>query len=569
MVSIISTMINNQPIATVKQTPIASVSVAAPTTTQRASSNLVSMILTAQANQNIAIQNINNKPSEKIEWKNDLRTLFRANKANILAVIPRTMNAKDTNGDGLISGKEEHGTFYNAIDELDNIKKLGINTLHVLPVNPPGKIGAKGNAGSVYAPLDLLEIDPLIGGKEGFKKFINECHKRNIRVMLDLPSCASLDLFLKHKELMALEKNGLPKTPQGWDDIRMFDPWEDETKRNLNPKLLDVHKKFVDMCVELGVDGIRADVARAKPTEFWDIIIPYSRSLNPDFAWLGETYTYEDASPQTNMPYDRPEDLLRAGFDSIYGQYHLFPNWTKASDLTKYVKEQLDMSHRLAKGKSLIGSFATHDDDSPMLSGGADFCNLSTGIQATLPMVNPYFVDGFQSGDDYIYPYKDAIAAESLTNTHELFVHRGRLDIFNLSRKPGGKNPEIGDFMAETLKMREKYSDILTKGSFIPLNKEGDDQDQIIAYARHYNGRTLIVIANRNINEQEKGAVEIPGLKANTQLINLMPKGSGKARVQADNGKIKVDLSPAKIVMFEVDTPNIENEGLEVYKQNL
>ena len=87
--------------------------------------------------------------------------------------------------------------------------------------------------------------------------------------MLDLPSCASVDWFESEPELMAFDRNGEDKTPQGWADIRMFDPWEDETKRTLNPKLLEMHKQYVDACIDLGIDGIRADVARAKPTEFW------------------------------------------------------------------------------------------------------------------------------------------------------------------------------------------------------------------------------------------------------------------------------------------------------------
>lgn len=48
--------------------------------------------------------------------------------------------------------------------------------------------------------------------------------------MLDLPSCASYEMFLSHPEWMARERDGLAKTPQGWNDIRMFQPWEDEGK---------------------------------------------------------------------------------------------------------------------------------------------------------------------------------------------------------------------------------------------------------------------------------------------------------------------------------------------------
>jgi glycosidase len=136
-----------------------------------------------------------------------------------------------------------------------------------------------------------------------------------------------------------MSSNGVAKTPQGWNDIRMFQPWDDEGKRLLNPKLLEYHRKFVDMLIDAGVDGIRADVARAKPVEFWDIIIPYSRKRDPQFAWLAESYTYEDASPQANMPYDRPEDSLRAGFDAYYGQYHIFHEWQNA-------KEQANNRHK-------------------------------------------------------------------------------------------------------------------------------------------------------------------------------------------------------------------------------
>ena len=349
-----------------------------------------------------------------VNYHNNLKTLFNNNEAKILAIIPRTFNAKDLNGNEYIDGNEQRGTFLNAIDRLDEVKAQGFNTLHVLPIHPPGRMKAMGTAGSLYSPKDMLKIDPNLidpndprTDKEQFKAFIDECHKRGIRVMLDMPSCASYDMFLEKPELMAMERDGLAKTPQGWNDIRMFQPWEDEGKRTLNPKLLELHKQYVDMCIDLGIDGIRSDVARAKPVEFWDVIIPYSHMRDPEFAWLAETYTYEDASPQANMPYDRPEDSLRAGYDAIYGQYHIFHEWTTATTFMDYVKEQLDMSYRLPKGKSLIGSFATHDDISPMFHGGAEYCNLTMGLQATLPMLNPYIVDGYQTGDDYLYPYED------------------------------------------------------------------------------------------------------------------------------------------------------------------
>ncbi len=517
-----------------------------------------------------------NKEVAPIDYHNNLRTMFRNNEAKILAIIPRTFNAKDTNGNEYIDGNEEHGTFLNAIERLDEVKADGFNTLHVLPINPPGKMKAMGTAGSVYSPKDILAIDPNLidpkdprSDKEQFKAFIDECHKRNIKVMIDLPSCASYDMFLEHPEWMAIESDGLAKTPQGWNDIRMFQPWEDEGKRTLNPKLLELHKQFVDMCIDLGVDGIRADVGRAKPVEFWDVLIPYSHMRDPQFGWLAETYTYEDASPQANMPYDRPQDSLRAGFDSIYGQYHIFNEWPNAKTFMDYVKEQLDMSYSLPKGKSIIGSFATHDDISPMFHGGGDYCNLTMGLQATLPMLNPYIVDGYQSGDNYSYSYENQYNPVTQTDNHEMTVHRGRLDIFNLSRKPGGKEPEIGQFMREAFAMRDKYLDVITKGTFIQLNKSDDKNDQIIAYARHLNGKTLLVVANKNVNRSVAAKIKVPTLKANQELKNLLPTYGKESILQARDNELRVDLGPARVHVFEIDTPNIENYCDKIYKQNI
>lgn len=511
-----------------------------------------------------------------VNYHNNLKTLFNNNEAKILAIIPRTFNAKDLNGNEYIDGNEQRGTFLNAIDRLDEVKAQGFNTLHVLPIHPPGRMKAMGTAGSLYSPKDMLKIDPNLidpndprTDKEQFKAFIDECHKRGIRVMLDMPSCASYDMFLEKPELMAMERDGLAKTPQGWNDIRMFQPWEDEGKRTLNPKLLELHKQYVDMCIDLGIDGIRSDVARAKPVEFWDVIIPYSHMRDPEFAWLAETYTYEDASPQANMPYDRPEDSLRAGYDAIYGQYHIFHEWTTATTFMDYVKEQLDMSYRLPKGKSLIGSFATHDDISPMFHGGAEYCNLTMGLQATLPMLNPYIVDGYQTGDDYLYPYEDKYNPETQTDSHIMTVHRGRLDIFNPSRKPGGTQPEIGEFMTSAFALKDKYADVINKGTFIELNKENDKNDQIITYARHYNGKTLLVVANKNINRSVACKIKVPTLKANQELKNLLPSYGKESVLQARDNELCVDLGPARIHVFEINTPNIEKYSDKIYKQNL
>ena len=512
-------------------------------------------------------------------YQNNLRSMIQNNESVMMAIVPRTFTAEDLNGDDKVtlSTGEKNGTLLSAISRLDELKEDGINTIHILPIHPTGKKNAMGTASSVYSPAKYvtddghLAIDPMIIDQndprtpdEQFKALIDECHKRGIKVMLDLPSCASVDMFEAEPELMAYGRNGEDKTPQGWADIRMFEPWADEAERTLNPKLLEMHKQYVDACIDLGIDGIRVDVARAKPPEFWDELIRYSHQRDPQFAWLAESYTYECASPMVNMPYDRPEDLLKAGFDEYYGQYHIFHDWRNATEFDDYVKFNLDLSHKLPAGKSVIGSFLTHDDSSSMIHGGENFCKLTTVLQSTIPMCNPYFIDGFQTGDYYDYKYRNTENIESYNGNTLMNEHRYRLALFNLSRKPGGDCPDIERVMRGTLKMRSENLDVLAdkNSSFIELDKREDRNDQIIAYARHNskNGRTILVVANKNPNRNVTGIVEIPGLKETQKLKNMVPEYGDTSEFQVDEDELRVNLAPCDAYVFEIDTPNIEED---------
>ena len=559
-----------------------------PSEEKNADSNVSAKYLENLARLNApAVKKIDLAAANKAPYKNNLRTMIQNNQAIMLAIVPRTFTAQDLNGDDKVtlSTGEKCGTLLSAISRLDELKADGINTIHILPIHPPGKKNAMGTAGSLYSPAKYvtddghLAIDPMIVDKndprtpdEQFKALIDECHKRGIRVMLDLPSCASVDMFEAEPELMAYGRNGEDKTPQGWADIRMFEPWADEAERTLNPKLLEMHKQYVDACIDLGIDGIRADVARAKPPEFWDVLINYSRKRDPEFAWLAESYTYECASPMVNMPYDRPEDLLRAGFDEYYGQYHIFHDWRNCSDFNDYVKLNLDLSHRLPAGKSVIGSFLTHDDSSSMIHGGENFCKLTTILQSTIPMCNPYFIDGFQTGDYYDYKYRDTENIETYTEKTLMNEHRYRLALFNLSRKPGGDCPDIERVMKGVLKMRTENLDVLAdkNSSFIELDKREDKYDQIITYARHNNGRTILVVANKNPNRNVTGIIEIPGLKETQKLENMVPEYGETSEFQVSENELRVNLAPADAYVFEIDTPNLENDRKEhAFKQKV
>ncbi len=73
------------------------------------------------------------------------------------------------------------GTYLAAIDKLEYIENLGINAIHVMPVSE-----FEGNSSWGYNPNFYYAPDKAYGTKDDLKKFIDECHKREIQVFNDL-----------------------------------------------------------------------------------------------------------------------------------------------------------------------------------------------------------------------------------------------------------------------------------------------------------------------------------------------------------------------------------------------
>jgi len=79
----------------------------------------------------------------------------------------------DSNDDGI-------GDFAGLIRKLDYIQELGVNTIWLLPFYPsPGKDDG-------YDIADYRNIHPSYGTREDFKAFVDEAHRRDLRVITEL-----------------------------------------------------------------------------------------------------------------------------------------------------------------------------------------------------------------------------------------------------------------------------------------------------------------------------------------------------------------------------------------------
>ncbi len=75
----------------------------------------------------------------------------------------------------------KEGTFDSAISHLDYLVELGVTHIEVMPINE-----FAGRRGWGYDGVFLFAVFEPYGGPEGFKRFVDACHAKNLAVVLDV-----------------------------------------------------------------------------------------------------------------------------------------------------------------------------------------------------------------------------------------------------------------------------------------------------------------------------------------------------------------------------------------------
>ena len=195
------------------------------------------------------------------------------------------------------------GTFKAVEKQLPRLKKMCIDIIWLMPVQPIGVKNRKGTLGSYYSVKDYLGVNPEFGSKKDFQDLVNAVHKEGMYVILDwVANHSSWDngLVKKHPDWYIKSREGkFQSTPwRDYDDIIDFD----YSKPGLRKYMTDALKFWVR---EYGIDGYRCDVASFMPLEFWENARKELDEIKPIFM-LAEA---ED------------KELHRKAFDATY-------NWT-------------------------------------------------------------------------------------------------------------------------------------------------------------------------------------------------------------------------------------------------
>lgn len=239
-------------------------------------------------------------------------------KGVIYQIYPRSF--QDSNGDGI-------GDLKGIISRLDYIRDLGINAVWISPIYPSPM------ADFGYDISDYKNIHPIFGMLDDFDQLLNEIHKREMKLILDLVPNHTSDQhpwFLESRSSRDNPKRdwyiwrdtGVDQSaPNNW--LAAFGgsawEWDERTQQYYyhaflkeqpdlnwrNPEvqhaMLDVMKFWLDK----GVDGFRVDVMwhMIKDSQFRD------NPVNPDYQQ--HMSTYDQVLPVYSTDQPEVHDIVR------------------------------------------------------------------------------------------------------------------------------------------------------------------------------------------------------------------------------------------------------------------
>lgn len=227
-------------------------------------------------------------------------------------------------------GKVTPSSFYGGdlqgvIDGLDYLEDLGITGIYFTPI-------FKSPSNHKYDTIDYYDIDPHFGDKETFKRLVDECHNRGIRVMLDAVFNHSGYDFAPFQDVLKKQEQSRYKD---WFHIHDF-PIQTEPKPNYEafgfvsrmPKLNTQNKDVQDYLLGVSkywieafdIDGWRLDVANEVDHRFWRKFRDAVKAVKEDIYIVGEAW------------HDSMNWLRGDEFDAVM-------NYPLVDNLMRYIEE--------------------------------------------------------------------------------------------------------------------------------------------------------------------------------------------------------------------------------------
>jgi glycosidase len=186
---------------------------------------------------------------------------------------------------------------------LDRLKKMGVQTVWFMPINPISKIDRKGSLGSYYAVSDYTALNPEFGTMEDFKQIVQSIHNKGMKVIIDwVPNHTGADhrWLTEQPGFFVKDSNGNAAMAVDWADTRQLD----YKNSVMQDSMIASMKYWVS---NTDIDGFRCDVAWNVPASFWRKCISQLKNIKSIFMLAEGDSSY----------------LPESGFDAVY-PWHMF-----------------------------------------------------------------------------------------------------------------------------------------------------------------------------------------------------------------------------------------------------
>ena len=450
------------------------------------------------------------------------------------------------------------GDLYGVIDKLDYIESLGVNILYLNPIFLSGSTHK-------YDSWDHFKVDPTLGGDDGLRDLISNCHDRNIKVILD---CSLNHVHPRHFAFQDIVKNGENSEYKNWFTI--FD----------YPVRLIHRPHLYANTYKVGWDGNEEEYKRYLEKTFDETKVPVE--------------VRDDDGPIVEPSYKAwwgVPDMPKVNFESKEARQwalDVTKHWIENFDIDgwrmdvakeldfSFWKEFRDIAHKANKDTLLISEI--FGDTSQWLQGDRfdgtmnySFREAMTDYFATKRINNKEFADSLANLYS-MYSFEALSSCQNLLSSHDVkrFLNRcgneedgilgaiflqatfpgiagiyygdeiglgGADDPFNREPFPWHSeeswNSTILDYTKKLMNIK-KSSSIFKYGRFELL----DDNEQFVAFRRILKDESMLCIINRSKSNDDFNII------SNAHSVNVI---HGDCAANLDQGMIRVTNNSGNI----------------------
>jgi alpha-amylase len=348
------------------------------------------------------------------------------------------------------------GTFRAFAPHLDRLKKMGVQTLWFMPINPISRLGRKGTLGSYYAVSDYTAINPEFGTLDDFKQIVALCHQKGMKVIIDwVPNHTGADhRWLKeHPEFYIKDSSGKAAVAFDWIDTRQLD----YANSIMQDSMIASMKFWLD---RTGIDGFRCDVAWNVPAGFWKRCIGDLRRMKNIFMLA-----------EGDKPY-----LLRSGFDATYSwdMFHMMAK-VAAGERPAFALDSIRRQYDTAYPKTALELYFTSNHDENTWNK-ADYGMFPGPVHAPFAVFTQTMADAIP----LVYSGQEEPVLRAIQ-----FFEKDPI-IFGKFQRAA--------FYSTLLHLRENDPALASDASFRKI-RVGDDR-ALYAYEREARGKKILVILN-------------------------------------------------------------------------